>query len=474
MAVDYLHGVESIDVDSASTSVTTVKTAIIALIGIAPAGPVNPSAPTVCISKTDDAQFGAVLPGFNIPKALEIIRAIAGNTPVLVVNTFNAATNTANVAMEVQTVEDGKFKLAFPPVGTVTLADSEGDPIEFTENVDYQLDAYGNFTVLSSAIPDGTIFKASYKKLDAATVLPAQIIGGTDASDVRTGLDIFDVAYNTYGYTPKVLIAPYYVETAGVATALRTKAAKYRAIYLQDAPVGTTFAQALAGRGVAGAINFNTSDGRAYLLYPYLKSFDAYTNADQVFPYSAFMAGLIAYNDAQYGFWESPSNKEIANVTGVERAITWSLNDAGTQANQLNAAGITTIANGYATGYRAWGNRSAAFPSITGAKSFVIYTRINDIVSESLELAALPYVDKGITQALIDLVLAAGNAYMKVLIGRGAVLSGSRVVYNKDDNTAEELANGHIVFEKIYMIPTPAERITFKNVLDISLLDSLK
>ncbi len=49
---------------------------------------------TACYSPADDAHFGKALPGFNIPKTLGLIRSIAGNTPVLVVNVFNPTTHT--------------------------------------------------------------------------------------------------------------------------------------------------------------------------------------------------------------------------------------------------------------------------------------------------------------------------------------------------------------------------------------------
>ena len=47
----------------------------------------------------------------------------------------------------------------------------------------------------------------------------------------------------------------------------------------------------------------------------------------------------------------------------------------------------------------------------------------------------------------------------------------SRVLYNKADNPASELAAGRVTFERVYMVPPPIERITYKDVLDISLLN---
>ncbi|ECO4190059.1 phage tail sheath family protein, partial [Salmonella enterica] len=56
MAANYLHGVETIEIERGPRPVRTVKSAVIGLVGIAPCGPVNES--VLCLSETDAAQFG--------------------------------------------------------------------------------------------------------------------------------------------------------------------------------------------------------------------------------------------------------------------------------------------------------------------------------------------------------------------------------------------------------------------------------
>ena len=138
----------------------------------------------------------------------------------------------------------------------------------------------------------------------------------------------------------------------------------------------------------------------------------------------------------------------------------------------MNEKGITTTFTGYGTGTRTWGNRSAAFPTNTDPKNFIPIRRIADIVHESLEQAMLPFIDRPINQATIDAIRDTGNGFFRTLIGRGAVLSGSKCAYSTD-NTAEELALGHVVFDLVFMGPTPAERITFKSYLDANLLTQI-
>lgn len=470
MPAEYLHGVETIELEIGGQTINVVKSSVIALPGIAPQGPKN--ALTLCTTPADDAQFGKALPGFNIPKTLQIIRAIAGSSPILVVNTFDATSNTVAVTMESQTVVNGKLKLAFAPIGVVTIKEADGTTdAAIVKDVDYTLDEFGGFQVISTEIAENTIYKFSYKKLDASTVTTTQLIGGTDEDNERTGMALFDLAYNLYGFKPKVFISPGYSSLSAIAAAFAIAGSKFRAIYCLDAPYGTTIAGAIAGRGIAGDLVFNTSDQRAYLLYPFLKTFDDYLQADANYPYSAFMAGVIIKTDADLGYWFSPSNKQVSNATGSERTIEWSVNDANCEAVQLNAAGITTIAAGYGTGIRTWGNRDAAFPSSSSVKNFLSIRRVDDMIIESMELASLQYIDQPLTQALIDTIREAGNVQMRSEIQRGAILPGSRVIYNKDDNSPSDLAAGKLTLERVYMVPPPLERITYKDVLDISLLN---
>lgn len=468
MPAPYLHGVETIEIEVGGQTIQIVKSSIVALFGIAPKGPVNVL--TQCLNPLDDAQFGSPLPGFNIPKTLGIIRALAGSCPILVVNTFNQSTNTTQVTAEVQTVVNGKLSLSAAPVTPVTVTDSGGSPVAFVPGTDYAIDDYGKFVVLSSAIADNTSLKFTFKKLNGAGVTNNQLIGGVDGNNARTGIALFDLAFNMFGYKPKIFLSPMYASISAIVAAMASASAKFRAAYLVDAPYGTTISGAITGRGIAGSIVFNTADDRAYLLYPFIKSFDAATQTDQDYPYSAYMAGVIVANDLQNGYWVSPSNQPILNATGSERVIEWSINDSNCEANLLNAVGICTIAAGYGTGTLTWGNRNASFPTSNSVKNFVSIRRADDIVIESMEQAALPYVDEPLAQVQIDTIREAGNDFLRSLISRGACLPGSRIVYNKDDNPSSQLAAGQVVFERIYMFPPPIERITYKDILDIKLL----
>lgn len=407
MAANFLHGVETIEIDKGPRPITQVKTAVVGLIGTAPTGPVN--RPTIVLSERDAAQFGTVADaasaGHSIPQALDAIFDHGAGT-VIVVNVFDPSVHTV-------TGETGKTPIA-----------------------------------------------------------ASHIIGTVAADGSRTGLKALEDTYSLFGFNAKILIAPGYATLNAVTTELVAMADKLRAVTLIDAPAGVTVQQAIEGRGPAGTINFNTSNARAVLCYPHLRVYDPRTDSERLEPFSARLAGVMCKTDMEQGYWWSPSNHEIAGIVGVERAITARVNDPQSEANLLNEAGIVTVFNSFGTGFRVWGNRSAAWPSVTHPRNFINVRRTADVLHESVEYAMLQFIDRPINDALIDDIKGSVNAFIRTLIGRGALIDGS-CTYDPAKNPATELAAGHLTFDLAFMPPTPAERISFESFIDINLLRGL-
>jgi phage tail sheath protein FI len=210
-----------------------------------------------------------------------------------------------------------------------------------------------------------------------------------------------------------------------------------------------------------------------YFFIPYLKAYDIATDSNQDFPYSEFMAGVISSTRLNEGFWVSPSNKEIKGVVGIERTISAGINDTGSDANTLNASGITTIFNAFGTGIRTWGNRNASYPSNTAPDNFISVQSSADVIHEALENAVFQFIDQPITKALIDVIRETGNNFIRTLVGRGALIAGSRVEFPPELNTPTEIAAGHLTYNLIMMPSVPAERITMRSFIDINILKGL-
>lgn len=311
------------------------------------------------------------------------------------------------------------------------------------------------------------------KHEDVSKVTKGDIIGSIDAdTGKRTGIKAFQDCYSLFGYFPKIIISPVYCEDSAIVTEMNTICDKIRAIGIVDAPLGSSVQDVITGRGPQGTINFNISSDRIILCYPHLKVYDSVTDTNILEPYSQRLAGVIAAKDIGKGYHWSPSNTEINGIIGVEKQLTSMINDPNSEVNTLNEAGIVTVFNSYGSGFKTWGNRSAAYPNSTHVTNFINIRRTADILHESVEYSMLQFIDFPIDNGLIDSINETVNAFIRTLIGRGALIDG-KCSYNPDKNPATEIANGHLIFDIEFMPPTPAERITFESFINIELLKSM-
>jgi hypothetical protein len=413
---DFLHGVETILLTKGPVPVREVKSAVVFLVGTAPVHTTVPQ------GMSEEDWYEQVV-----------------NSPLLILSR-----------------EDGAKYFGQPTPGYT---------------IPYALDAifdHGGTVIIAVNVFDPRVHKNASGQPDPSAVQPSDVIGSVSSTGRRTGLQLVDTLFSQFGFTAKLIIAPGFSTIPAVATEMIAKAnlKSVRAMALIDAPVGYTVQQVINARGAGGILNY--SDYRAVICYPHVKVWDTTTNTERLETLSARLAGVIARTDHEKGYWWSPSNQELQGIIGIERQITASVNDPNTEANQLNAAGIVTVFNNFGTGYRVWGNRSSAFPSKTDPLNFINIQRTADIIAESLEYYALQWLDKPV-QVAIDGVLSGVNAFIRTLVGRGALVDGY-CYFPKDKNPPSELASGHLTFAYHIMPPPPAERITFLEVIDIDLL----
>jgi len=290
---------------------------------------------------------------------------------------------------------------------------------------------------------------------EVSDVQLSDIIGGVNAQGKRTGLQALKDSYSLLGFYPKTIIAPKYCEDTAVVTEINAVSASIRAIGLVDAPVGVNVQEAITGRGSSGTINFNFSSDRLVFCYPQLKVYDTATDTERLESYSQRLAGVIAAKDIEKGYHWSPSNTEIKGIIGVERNLTSMINDPASEVNLLNEAGILTVFNSFGSGFRTWGNRNASYPTSTDPTNFINIRRTADIIHESIEYSMLQYMDYPIDNGLIDSICESVNAFIRTLIGRGALIDG-KCKFNPAKNPPTEIANGHLTFDIEFMPPTPA------------------
>ena len=324
----------------------------------------------------------------------------------------------------------------------------------------------------SGGIPAGGKVKATYKYADPSKVKAGDIIGGIDEDGDRTGFALLESCYQLFGYDPKILIAPGYCTQLSVASEMVAQAEKLQAMALIDAPVGTTFDEAVTGRGPVGTINFSFASQRTVLCFPHLKVYSAELDADVLEPFSQRLAGVMCVTDNNEGYWKSPSNEAIQGITGAELSLTAKIDDAQSQVNLLNEKGILTVFNSYGSGWKVWGNRSSAWPTETDWETFICVRRTKDIIDESIRYSSAQFMDRPIDKALIDTILESVNQFFRKLQGDGAIMGGL-AWFDQARNPDTEIKAGHLLIQYKFTPKPPLERLTYESELTGEYLVSL-
>ena len=285
-------------------------------------------------------------------------------------------------------------------------------------------------------------------KLDDPDEQTSAIIGGTLLDGKRTGLQALLDGKSRFNAQPRLLVTPKHSATQAVGTALVALADKLRAIAIIDGP-NTTDEAVLAYAAGFGA-------KRAYMVDPGVKYWDTTKNATVDAPGSAYVAGLFAWTDTEYGFWASPSNKEFVGITGTGRPIEFLDGDETCRANLLNNANIATIIRD--DGYRLWGNRTL---SADAKWAFVTRVRTMDIVMDAILYGHKWAVDRSITATYVKDVTEGLQAFMRDLKNQGAIIN-FEVYADTELNTASQLEQGKVYWNIRLTDVPPAENPNFR------------
>ncbi|MCU7281660.1 phage tail sheath family protein [Pseudomonas peradeniyensis] len=285
-------------------------------------------------------------------------------------------------------------------------------------------------------------------KLEDAAEQTSAIIGNVLADGKRTGLQALLDGKSRFNAQPRLLVTPKHSATQAVGTALVALADKLRAIAIIDGPNTTDEA------AIAYAKNFGAK--RAFLVDPGVRYWDNAEEATVDAPGSAWVAGLFAFTDREYGFWASPSNKEFVGITGTTRAVEFLDGDDTCRANLLNNANIATIIRD--DGFRLWGNRTL---SSDPKWAFVTRVRTMDIVMDAILYGHKWAVDRSITATYVKDVTEGLQAFMRDLKNQGAIIN-FEVFADPELNTASQLEQGKVYWNIRFTDVPPAENPNFR------------
>ena len=285
-------------------------------------------------------------------------------------------------------------------------------------------------------------------KVAAPAEQTAAIIGAVEADGKRTGLQALLDGKSRFNAQPRLLVAPKHSATDAVGTALVALADKLRGIAIIDGPNSTDEA------AIAYAGNFGAK--RAYMVDPGVRYWDNDSEATVDAPGSAWVAGLFAWTDNEYGFWASPSNKEFVGITGTGRPVEFLDGDDSCRANLLNNANVATIIRD--DGFRLWGNRTL---SSDPKWAFVTRVRTMDIVMDAILYGHKWAVDRSITATYVKDVTEGLQAFMRDLKNQGAIIN-FEVYADPELNTASQLEQGKVYWNIRFTDVPPAENPNFR------------
>ncbi|CAJ1003879.1 phage tail sheath family protein [Brevibacillus aydinogluensis] len=438
--------------------------------------PVN--VPVLCYSFAEAVEYFGYSDDFDRYTLCEVMDShfrLFNLAPVVLINVLDPAVHKTTVPPAAVNVTKG-----------IAIVEEEGillDSVEvqseqqpggaYKRDVDYTLSFNDNGYLVVTVKESGAIGNAAsvlvgYDKLDPAAVDSSEIIGGVGSNGKVTGLELIKEVFPRFGLVPGLILAPGYSQDPLVAAVMTAKAQNingvFRALALTDLPTDTVKQY---GDVPSWKNNNNFTEPRQVPLWPMVAM------GKKKYHFSTQVAGAICATDAANNGipYASPSNKALkANAAVLKDGTEIFLGLE--EANYLNSQGILTALN-FRGGWKAWGNYTGAYPSVTDPKDcFIPVRRMFDFVANTLILTFWQKVDNPANKRLIETIVDSVNIWLNGLTSAGYLLGG-RVEFRREDNPDTELMAGHVQFRVFLTPPAPAQNIEFVLEYDTSYLGVL-
>lgn len=375
------------------------------------------------------------------------------------------------------TISDGKITFteagAEKCAGNLTFTSGEDTFAELVADVDYTAEYNANGEVVLTVVNTGKVVEdkitLNYTELDASKVTASDIIGGVDiVTGDNTGLELVEEIYPRFGLVPGHLIAPHWSTNSAVAAMLHAKAEFINGVFRATAGADIPTDEARNYTDVFSVKNSkNYSDPFLFATWP-----KGSLDTEQSY-LSTHLSALMCKVDAEHGDipYKSPSNESI-QVDKTVRADGTEIFLGKGQANYLNGQGVVTALN-FIGGWRAWGNRSSAYPANVDPKdSFIPCRRMMNWVENSLVINYWSQIDDPMNKRLVESFVDKANIWFNGLVARG-VLLGGRVEFREDENPVTSLVDGVMRFHVYLGLTVPAREIDFVTEFDVNYLTAL-
>lgn len=390
--------------------------------------------------------------------------------PIVLCNVLDSTKHKKENAEKEYQVVEKQIMLTEADVLPSSLVVKKTDDTVLASGTDYitsfQEDGSLMITLLGTAATEA-VLKVTSTSLNPEAVTEADVIGGVDVdSGKETGMELIRRVYPTYGRFPGYIMAPGWSHRKNVAAVMAAKCKDINGLFRCEclidldtgaAPKYTDCEKVKEDNGFLGETMI--------ILWPMARL------GGKIYHYSAIYGAMTAWVDAQNDSVPSVSPSNIPlNIDAAVLADGTVVDLDHPEANTLNGAGIVTILNN--GGLRSWGNNTAAYPQVTETKDrWINCRRAFSWWGNSFIVACRDRIDQPANRVLIESLIDSENIRGNSYVQQGK-FAGARMGFHEEDNTTEDLLEGHITVRQ-YLAPfTPAEHI--ENILsfDHTLLEN--
>lgn len=313
---------------------------------------------------------------------------------------------------------------------------------------------------------------------DPTLVDAATIIGGLDGAGKPLGLEAVRFTYGQFGFFPRRILAGHYGRLQTVRTKMLDMAKKVHAHAIVDMPIGIRVQDALAARGVGQP--YQLGDDRLVYCWPEVEAFDPVTKGKSLQPLSSHFGGiwneLVAQPDDaddDGGVAASPSSRIMPDVTGMEVQLYSNPNDPAADIQLLRASGIVTADMGaWGKGIVTFGNHASSHaPTNSNITRKLQVRAMYDALHEAVVFFLMQYLDRKGDPRRVDLIEDQIQHYLNRK-ERDRWLYGATFRFDREKNTAEEIANGHFYYRIDGAPMSVMERITVDDYIDLSIISA--
>lgn len=466
----YYHGVRVLEEQTAKAEPQIGTAGLQVVVGTAPVHLAEEPAvnvPVICYSMEDCRKrlgYSEDFGHFTLCQCMDLNFNVLGIAPVIFINVLDPKKHKVAEEEKDYQVNNGQVRLTAEGILMESITVKNGDVV-LEKDKDYLLsrdDEVVRITLLGVEVfTDSSTVKVAYDRIDASMVTAADIIGGYDVSTgEETGMETIRQIYPRFGVVPGFLLAPGWSQDSIIAAVLAAKSEGINGTFRCENVVDLDTETA---RLYTDCENVKESMGlnapHTIVCWPMgqIGSKAYYMSA----VYAAVAASEDIKNDDVPNL--SPDNKLIQLTGTVLKDGTQVLLD-NEQANVLNGNGIVTAINN--SGWRIWGNNTAAYPEVTDVKERWICCRRffswwgNQFIMTYNEKVSNPS-DKRLIESICDSENIRGNSY----VSQGKC-AGIKIEYREEENTAEDLMNGRVTLRQHLAPYTPAEDIL--NILSFS------